>query len=117
MQLIAPWHVGKPDHLTNLLILLQGSGLYRGVRLASGQDLFSHQLLIDPQFVIPQALALSKSGSLQVNSQNSIPKDIKMKVARGICITRTSLKSDALNLLIVYPPRCTIEYPFFNSMC
>uniref|UniRef100_A0A803MRQ0 Rab proteins geranylgeranyltransferase component n=1 Tax=Chenopodium quinoa TaxID=63459 RepID=A0A803MRQ0_CHEQI len=86
------------------LLADKGSGLYKGVRLASGQDILSQQLLIDPQFVVPQALTLSKPDGLQGSSQNFIPRGIK-KVARGICITRTSLKSDASNLAIVYPPR------------
>lgn len=87
------------------LLADKDSGLYRGVRLASGQDLFSQQLLIDPQFVVPQALALPRPDGLQESSQNFSPRDVKKKVARGICITRTSLKLNASNLLIVYPPR------------
>ena len=88
------------------------------MRLASGQDIFSQQLLIDPNFEVPEALALSRLGGEQGGSQNSIIRDVK-KVARGICIARTSLKadasqSDASNLLIVFPPRCKIVCPFFR---
>ncbi|XP_057545412.1 rab escort protein 1 isoform X2 [Amaranthus tricolor] len=91
------------------LLADKGSGKYKGVRLASGQDIFSQQLLIDPNFEVPEALALSRLGGEQGGSQNSIIRDVK-KVARGICIARTSLKadasqSDASNLLIVFPPR------------
>ncbi|KAL2940741.1 Rab escort protein 1 [Bienertia sinuspersici] len=86
------------------LLADKGSGLYRGVRLASGQDLFSQKLLIDPQYLVPQALASSRPDVLRGSCQNSCPRDMK-KVARGICISTTSLKPDASNLLIVIPPR------------
>lgn len=84
------------------------------MKLASGQDLFSQKLLIDPQFVVPQALASSRPDGLQGTPQNFIARDTK-KVARGICITKTSLKSDASNLLIVIPPRCKIVHALPSS--
>ncbi|GAB4848387.1 hypothetical protein Ancab_003082 [Ancistrocladus abbreviatus] len=77
------------------------SGIYKGIRLASGQDLFSQQLVLDPNFVVPQALAVSSPDA----SGDHIPRNIKGKVARGICIAKRSLKSDVSNLLVVYPPR------------
>lgn len=83
--------------------------------MISGQNLFSQQLLIDPHFEIPPALALALAGAdgLQGCSQHSSQREIKKKVARGICITKSSLKSDASNVLIVYPPRCKIVLAFF----
>ncbi|CAL5188252.1 unnamed protein product [Lathyrus oleraceus] len=62
---------------------------YKGVRLASGQDLYSHQLILDPSFTIPSTQSLSPKGM----------------VARGICITRSSVKPDVSNCSVVYPPR------------
>ncbi|KAI5438553.1 rab escort protein 1 [Lathyrus oleraceus] len=62
---------------------------YKGVRLASGQDLYSHQLILDPSFTIPSTQSLSPKGM----------------VARGICITRSSIKPDVSNCSVVYPPR------------
>ncbi|KAL5099672.1 hypothetical protein RYX36_003999 [Vicia faba] len=62
---------------------------YKGVRLASGQDLYSHQLILDPSFTTPSTQPLSPKGM----------------VARGICITRSSIKPDVSNCSVVYPPR------------
>lgn len=85
---------------------LQVTGSYKGVRLASGQDLYSHQLILDPSFTIPSPLSLSlgdfPSERLQMLSQ----RDIKGMVARGICITRSSIKPDVSSCSVVYPPRC-----------
>lgn len=71
--------------------VLQHNGKYKGVRLGSGQDIFSHHLVVNPSFTIPR---------------HSVPSDPKGKVARAVCITSTSLKSDVSNFLVVYPPRC-----------
>lgn len=87
------------------LLAEKGTGLFKGVKLKSGQDLLSSQLVIDPHFVVPPSLALSGHDASQESSQDPIPAAIKGKVARAICITRLSLKSDASNLLIVFPPR------------
>jgi len=85
---------------------LQVTGLYKGVRLASDQDLYSQQLLLDPSFTIPSPLSLSPRDfpceKLQMLSQ----RDIKGIVARGICITRSSIKPGVSNCSVVYPPRC-----------
>ena len=62
---------------------------YKGVRLASGQDLYSPHLILDPTFTIPSTLSLCPKGM----------------VARGICITRSSIKPDVSNCSVVYPPR------------
>ncbi|XP_022145300.1 rab escort protein 1 [Momordica charantia] len=73
---------------------------YKGVRLASGQDIFSHQLVLDPCFMVPPPLTFSLE-SLQGVSL----RDVNSKVARGICITKHSLVLDVKNSLLVYPPR------------
>ncbi|ESW29997.1 hypothetical protein PHAVU_002G116400 [Phaseolus vulgaris] len=87
------------------LLMDKVTGLYKGVRLASGQDLYSHQLILDPSFTIPSPLSLSPrdfpSERLQLLSQ----RDIKGIVARGICITRSSIKPGVSNCSVVYPPR------------
>lgn len=66
------------------------NGKCKGVRLGSGQDIFSHHLVVNPSFTIPR------------HSVSSVPKG---KVARAVCITSSSLKSDVSNFLVVYPPR------------
>ncbi|KAJ1403853.1 Rab protein geranylgeranyltransferase component A [Sesbania bispinosa] len=87
------------------LLMDKVTGFYKGVRLASGQDLYSHQLILDPSFTIASPLSLSvrdfPSDRLQMLSE----RDIKGMVARGICITRSSIKPDVSNFSVVYPPR------------
>lgn len=86
----------------------QDNGIYRGVRLASGQDIFSHKLLLDPSFTL-QSQSDSPSDLLHKIFNFLSLRDAKGKVARGICITRSSLKPDVSNFLAVYPPRCKIK--------
>ncbi|KAI3514549.1 hypothetical protein L1887_13049 [Cichorium endivia] len=71
------------------ILLNKDSGNYRGVKLVSGQELSSDKLVMDPSFTI------TSSKSLQNIS----------KLARGICITKSSLKPDISNCLVIYPPR------------
>ncbi|KGN55605.1 rab escort protein 1 [Cucumis sativus] len=73
---------------------------YKGVRLASGQDIFSQQLVLDPCFIVPQLFKLSLESLQDVSS-----RDVNRKVARGICITKHSIVSDVKNCLLVYPPK------------
>ncbi|KAK9284815.1 hypothetical protein L1049_023992 [Liquidambar formosana] len=87
------------------LLMEKSSGHYKGVRLASGQDLFSRQLVLDPSFVVSLPLASSSPDFLQEISLDFRLKSAQGKVARGICIARSSLKPDVSNLLVVYPPR------------
>ncbi|XP_074286820.1 rab escort protein 1 [Silene latifolia] len=87
------------------LLTDKDTGLYKGVRLASGQDIFSQKLIMDPDLAVPHGLALSTPENSEKNSNHSCSRDLEKKVARAICITKTSLKSDSLNLLIVLPPR------------
>ncbi|XP_031386069.1 rab escort protein 1 isoform X2 [Punica granatum] len=83
------------------LLIDEENGQYRGIRLASGQDLFSPKLILDPSFVFPSQAGSSPEEPVHVFSE----KAVEAKVARGICITRSSLKPDISNLLVVYPPR------------
>ncbi|XP_010553407.1 PREDICTED: rab escort protein 1 [Tarenaya hassleriana] len=87
------------------LLLDKDTNEYKGIRLASGQDLFSKKLILDPSI----ALALPSMSSLSNQLRDTIhvlaPKgDSIGKVARGICIIRGSVKADISNLLVVYPP-------------
>eukprot|EP00268_Persea_americana_P012512 TRINITY_DN1529_c0_g1_i2.p1 TRINITY_DN1529_c0_g1~~TRINITY_DN1529_c0_g1_i2.p1 ORF type:complete len:573 (-),score=95.33 TRINITY_DN1529_c0_g1_i2:678-2354(-) len=90
------------------LLLDKEHGHYKGVRLVSGQDLFSHQLVMDPSFIIPQSVS---SPSLDMPHEGSYLTEVRntssplMKVARAVCITRGSIQPDFSNLLVVYPPR------------
>ncbi|KAA8534921.1 hypothetical protein F0562_029863 [Nyssa sinensis] len=87
------------------LLMDKGSGSYKGVKLASGQDLFSPQLVLDPSRIVPSPLAHSSPDFLQDGSEVFGLRDAKGKVARGICITNSSLKPDVSNFLVVYPPK------------
>ncbi|XP_027360300.1 rab escort protein 1 [Abrus precatorius] len=87
------------------LLMDKVTGLYKGVRLASGQDLYSHQLILDPSLTIPSALSLSPRDFPCERLQLLNQRDIKGMVARGICITRSSIKPDVTNCSVVYPPR------------
>lgn len=93
-------------------IWMQNSGSYEGVRLASGQDILSHKLVLDPSFTVPGSLASSHQ-QLQESFQAFSLSDNKGKVARGICITRSSLKPDLSNFLVIFPPRCKIDSWYF----
>lgn len=86
------------------LLTDQNSGSYKGVRLASGQDIFSHKLVLDPCFTVPGSLASSHQQVLESFQAFSL-SDNKGKVARGICITRSSLKPDLSNFVVIFPPR------------
>jgi hypothetical protein len=92
--------------------MMQVTGSYKGVRLASGQDLYSHQLILDPSFTIPSTLSSSPNDSSSESFQMLSQRDIKGMVARGICITRSSIKPDVSNCSVVYPPRCKIDLIF-----
>uniref|UniRef100_A0A5B6Z7K9 Rab escort protein 1 n=1 Tax=Davidia involucrata TaxID=16924 RepID=A0A5B6Z7K9_DAVIN len=87
------------------LLMDKGSGSYKGVKLSSGQHLFSHQLVLDPSFIVPSPLANSPPDFLHDGSEVSGLRDVQGKVARGICITNSSLKPDVSNFLVVYPPK------------
>lgn len=94
----------KLIHICNWLRLLQHSEQYKGVRLSTGQDLFSHHLVLDPTFKFPLPPASSPP------DLSTSLKDNKGKVARGICITTSSMKPDISNCFLVYPPGCKTLY-------
>ncbi|KAL5754294.1 hypothetical protein ACOSP7_022514 [Xanthoceras sorbifolium] len=83
----------------------EDSGSYKGVRLASGQDIFSEKLVLDPSFTVPWPLSSSPCEQMHDTFQVLSLGDDKVKVARGICITKRSLKPDLLNCLVVFLPR------------
>ncbi|GLT26901.1 hypothetical protein SLA2020_019400 [Shorea laevis] len=87
------------------LLAEKDSGCYKGVRLASGQDITSNKLVMDPSFTVQSPPASSPLHSLQESLRLLTLGDDRGKVARGICITGSSLKPDISNLLLVYPPR------------
>ncbi|KAL2491195.1 Rab escort protein [Abeliophyllum distichum] len=85
------------------LLMDKDSGTYKGVKLVSGQELFSPQLILAPSFTITSPLVPFSSHKL--SSHDLDLQDIKEKVARAICITTNSLKPDVANCLVFFPPR------------
>ncbi|KAI9109713.1 hypothetical protein K1719_019343 [Acacia pycnantha] len=87
------------------LLMDKVTGLYRGIKVASGQDLYSDQLILDPCFTIPSRLPSSPTDysieRIHILNQN----EVKRMVARGICVTESSIMTDVSNCLVVYPPR------------
>ncbi|XP_011097095.1 rab escort protein 1 [Sesamum indicum] len=80
------------------VLMDKDDGTYKGVKLVSGQELFSPQLIVAPSFTFPSTL-----GPSPAQVANSC--DAKEKVARAICIAKKSLKPEVANCLVFIPPR------------
>lgn len=91
------------------LSFFQDSKSYKGVKLSSGQDLFSQKLVLDPSFVVPSGMTNTSLDILQDSSVIFGSKNINQKVARGICIAKTPLKPDVSSCLVFFPPKCEIN--------
>ncbi|KAL8246838.1 hypothetical protein R6Q59_008054 [Mikania micrantha] len=83
------------------VLLNKDSGNYNGVKLVSGQEITSNKLVINPSFTITS----SPSEPLQDVYKVFNVGTVTGKLARGICITKSSLKPDASSCLVIYPPR------------
>ncbi|KAL7154766.1 hypothetical protein ABFS83_03G024600 [Erythranthe nasuta] len=77
------------------------SGSYKGIKLVSGQELFSPKLIIAPSFTIPS----TPNPDAQVANSDDVSLSDTKKVARGICITKHSLNPQVANCLVFFPPR------------
>ncbi|KAJ8567712.1 hypothetical protein K7X08_019920 [Anisodus acutangulus] len=84
----------------NFLLMDKVSGSYKGVFLASEQELFSHKLILAPSFVVPSPPPHSSPDTCDFGSPNTTEK-----LARSICISNHSLKLDIANCLAFFPPR------------
>ncbi|CAL5394548.1 unnamed protein product [Camellia sinensis] len=89
----------------NALLMDKDSGSYKGVKVGSGQELFSHRIVLGPSFIVPSPLLKSSPDILQAKLKDFGLQDFRGKVARGICITKSSLKPDVSTFLAVYPPK------------
>ncbi|KAL6959830.1 hypothetical protein U1Q18_039982 [Sarracenia purpurea var. burkii] len=89
----------------NALLMDKDSGSYKGVKVASGQELFSHQIVLGPSFIVPPPSIESSPDFLQDRLKGFGTQGTRGKVARGICITKSSLKPDVSTFLVVYPPK------------
>ncbi|XP_027153231.1 rab escort protein 1-like [Coffea eugenioides] len=86
------------------LLVDKDVGNYKGVKLVTGQELFSHHLILAPTFVIPPGLT-TPSVSPQDVYYDFVQQDAREKVVRGICITDNSFKPDVANCLVFYTPK------------
>ncbi|KAI7738379.1 hypothetical protein M8C21_008442 [Ambrosia artemisiifolia] len=83
------------------VLLNKDTGDYKGVKLGSGQEITSNKLVMDPSFTITS----SPSESVQDVSKVFSSRGVSGKLARGICITNSSIKPDKSSCLVIYPPR------------
>ncbi|KAK6125504.1 hypothetical protein DH2020_040738 [Rehmannia glutinosa] len=84
------------------VLMDKDGGTYKGVKLGSGQELFSSQLILAPHLTIPSTLAPAE----QVTTSHDVRlSDTKEKVARGICIAKNSVNPEVANCLVFFPPR------------
>ncbi|KAG0466219.1 hypothetical protein HPP92_017799 [Vanilla planifolia] len=81
------------------LLIDKVNNQYKGVRLASGQEIFSHQLVMEPSCTVSSTIlhplhdeALQRSTSTR-------------KVAKGVFITSGAIEQYASNILVIFPPR------------
>lgn len=72
---------------------------FKGVRLASGQEIFSHQLVIKPSIKVSSAF-LSSLGNEVLHGSN-----LTSKVVKGVCILKGAIQKDSSNILLIFPPR------------
>ncbi|KAI3914730.1 hypothetical protein MKW98_001966 [Papaver atlanticum] len=78
------------------LLLSKENGDCKGVRLASGQEILSQHLVVNPSVTGPSPPFLPQAPNLPEECAES---------CQGICIIRGSIKSDLSNLLVIFPPR------------
>lgn len=80
--------------------LMQETKQYKGVKLASGQDIFSQHLVMEPSSLFPSSVPST------LGHEGLDASKVNAKVARGICITSSSLQQDLSNIMVIFPPRC-----------
>ncbi|KAF2547661.1 hypothetical protein F2Q70_00023856 [Brassica cretica] len=102
-QDIFSWLLDSPSSF----IFLQETGSYKGVRLATGQEIFSQKLILDPCITLGSESMSSLTDQQKETLRVLVPKAISSegKIARGICIIRGSVKAGISNALVVYPPK------------
>jgi RAB protein geranylgeranyltransferase component A len=89
------------------LLLDKETGGYKGVRLASGQEIFSQKLILDPCVTVGLESLSSLTDQQNETLSVLVPKSMinKEKIARGVCVIRGSVKANVSNALVVYPPK------------
>ncbi|XP_047322689.1 rab escort protein 1 [Impatiens glandulifera] len=89
------------------LLIDKETGSYKGVKVATGQELFSQNLILGPLYRVSSSPYTSFPENLQQVLKKLDLRDTgkKKKVARAIFITKSSLKPDVSTFLVVYPPK------------
>nr|XP_010927462.1 rab escort protein 1 [Elaeis guineensis] len=82
------------------LLIDKESRQYKGVRLASGQDIFSHHLVMEPSFQVPSSVSHSN-----IVCEGSNASNLTGYTARGVCITSGPIQQGSSNILVVFPPK------------
>lgn len=86
-----------------IIVVMQVSNQYKGVKLASGQEIFSHQLVMEPSFTVSSS-ALSLLDDKVLDGSN-----LASMVAKGVIIANKAIQQDSSNILVLFPPRCKIH--------
>ncbi|KAK8963440.1 hypothetical protein KSP40_PGU021961 [Platanthera guangdongensis] len=81
------------------LLIDKVNNQFKGVRLASGQEIFSQQLVMEPSLTVPSTF-LSSFGKEDFYDSN-----LTSKVAKGICVANGAILQDSSNILVIFPPR------------
>ncbi|XP_073296530.1 rab escort protein 1-like isoform X2 [Primulina huaijiensis] len=85
------------------VLMDEEDGTYKGVKLVSGQKLFSSRLILAPSFTIPSPLV--PSAAQASNSRDDGHIEAEEKAARGICIANNSIRREVSNCLVFFPPK------------
>ncbi|CAL9075255.1 unnamed protein product [Musa textilis] len=76
------------------------TGKCKGVRLASGQDMLSRQVIRDPSFEVPSFVS-----PLNVVCERLKTSNFSGNVAKGVRITSSSILPDLSSVLVIFPPK------------
>ena len=108
---------------------MQESGDCKGVKVASGQVLYSEKVVASPTFCVENPATSEPTpttSASDVDAEESAPlrsSDVpstssggynrggnSTKVARCLCITDQSLQSGLSSVLVIFPPNCESSY-------
>lgn len=81
------------------LLIDKVNNQFKGVRLASGQEIFSRQLVMEP------SLSVSSTFLSSFDNDDLYDSNLTSKVAKGICISSGAILQDTSNILVIFPPR------------
>ncbi|KAG9131931.1 hypothetical protein Leryth_023251 [Lithospermum erythrorhizon] len=81
------------------------SGNYEGVKLASGQELFSNKVIVAPSFIDTSPEDKPSVANVLDYSKDFSLGDSRHKLAKAICISNASIKPNSANCLVFFPPR------------